>query len=166
MAIKSHDDEFGSFGRFDRDLFGQMERMFDEMRSMYGFDGRRLDDGRTADRQPMDRWTGDRRMGTWGDAATSLELGDGEYVFVMDLPGFEREDIDLTFADGRLSVAAVHEGGDDTSRRSRRMRNSVRVPADVREAEITAAYRNGVLEVHLPIDADDVDEGRHIDIQG
>jgi HSP20 family protein len=100
-----------------------------------------------------------------------------EYVFVADLPGFETEEIDLRFEDDALVLAAestMDEGmvGDDAMdeartdeiavrrefTRSRRVSERVTIPETVAEDEISATYRNGVLEVHLPLVGRDADE--------
>lgn len=101
------------------------------------------------------------------ETALSLEEGDDGFVFVMDLPGFEREEIDLTFDDGALSIHASHEveeGGEDHhTMRSRRIARTVSIPGRVEEAGIGASYRNGVLEVRLP--TEDHEDGRRIEIE-
>ena len=121
-----------------------------------------------------------------------------EYVFVADLPGFEREEIDLKFADGVLTLVAENETREETGgkpsgderidarkgeaidarkpeaidarkpaldareseggiavrsevTRSRRVAERVTIPEEILEDEITASYRNGVLEVYLPL---------------
>lgn len=102
-----------------------------------------------------------------GDAATLEDEGDA-YVFVMDLPGFEKTDIGLSYADGRLTIDARTdvESGTDTARsvRSRRVGRHVPVPKAIVADEITATYHNGVLEVRLPI-AEDGDDGHRIELE-
>ncbi len=106
-----------------------------------------------------------------------LEAEDDAFVVRVDLPGFDRDEIDLRFDedDGELTIAAEHvteSGGEQVvSARSRRVHDRVRIPGTVLVDEIEASYRNGVLEVRLPTeetteDADEDDEGRHrIDIE-
>jgi len=116
--------------------FDEMDRMFDQMRlSMWGLHGGH---GRTdAD---------------WGrqESTLTLETDEDGYVLFADVLGFEKEEIDLRFEDGVLAIEAAQEYGDEHSSRSRRVFEQVRVPDEVLEDEITASYRNGVLEVHLP----------------
>lgn len=118
--------------------FDEMDRMMEQMRTMW------------------DR--GDR------NGATSLVEEDGEYVFVMDLPGFEREEISLTFDEGTLAVAADREAESETVARRRQVDRRVTVPGDVDVDGISATYRNGVLEVRLPV-TDDADDGHAIAIE-
>ncbi|RNJ27507.1 Hsp20/alpha crystallin family protein [Halosegnis longus] len=88
---------------------------------------------------------------------------DGEYVLTVDLPGYDREAIDLTWHDGRLTVAAEHV--DEERGRKRTYHRSFRFPKAVDHEQIAAAYTNGVLEVTLPI-ATEQATGMTIDIEG
>ncbi|WP_247002559.1 Hsp20/alpha crystallin family protein [Halosolutus gelatinilyticus] len=143
-------------------MFSEMDRTFDQLRSAWWKEMAmpRIDPGRPA-------LEGDR---TIGDAtAVTLEDEGDAYVFVMDLPGFETEDIDLTLDDGVLSVYAHHdaEEGSDAYRtvRSRRVEKRVPIPKEIVVDEIAASYHNGVLDVRLPIVEDEREESGHrIDI--
>lgn len=104
-----------------------------------------------------------------GGANVTLETDETGSVVLADLPGFETDDIDLRYEDGTLTIRADQEtsdedGGARTSRR-RRVHERVHVPGEVDEDEISASYRNGVLEVHLPAEAVDEDDERVIDIE-
>lgn len=127
--------------------FDDVNRMFDEMDSSFDDLRRRL----------ASPW--------WADSGRELIETDEGYAIVLDMPGFEREDIDLTVADGMLSVAAttdaseVVESDDETAlvteaRRRRRMDERVRLPESVDVDAIEATYRNGVLEIVLPADSE------------
>lgn len=100
-----------------------------------------------------------------------------EYVFVADLPGFETEEISLSYADDALVVTAKSESSDemesDTDEtairgafsRSRSVSERVAIPEAIVEEDISASYRNGVLEVHLPlVQSESVDDETKIDI--
>ena len=164
------------------DPFEEMDRMFDQFRTRMW----------NADRPFGTGSLGSGSLGTGfefpargrSDVNMDLEKRDGEYVFVADLPGFETEEIDLTFEDDTLVLAAEHEVretetpdagdadmGDELvvsteSRRSRHVSERVTLPAEIDAEAITATYRNGVLEVHLPLlEADDDDDGTAIDIE-
>lgn len=137
------------------DPFEEMDRMFDQFRTRM--------------------WDAERPLGVGSlgteldvpargrsDVNMDLEKSEGEYVFVADLPGFETDEIDLTFEDDTLVLAAEHEvretetpdeRDDDTgdelvvsteSRRSRRVSERVTLPADIDAEAIAATYRNGV----------------------
>ncbi|QFU81478.1 Hsp20/alpha crystallin family protein [Natronorubrum aibiense] len=155
-----------SFDEMNR-MFREMDRAFDQLRSAWlsefdtpGF-GPALERG--SEHEMMPSMVGD-------DTAATLEDEGDRYVYVMDLPGFEKSDIELTFDDGVLSIRAqtdVEEGSDAyRSVRSRRVGRQVPIPKAIVTDEITASYHNGVLEVHLPIvDDDRDDDGHHIEIE-
>jgi HSP20 family protein len=108
-----------------------------------------------------------------GTQQLSVDLADRDDTFEVtaDLPGYDREDIDLSVADRTLRISAEHddstEAGDgDYLRRERRRRSvsrSLSLPEDVAEEEASATYTNGVLTVTLP-KATDLDDSRSIDI--
>ncbi|NHN60932.1 MULTISPECIES: Hsp20/alpha crystallin family protein [Halorussus] len=168
--------------------FEEMDRVFEQLRTrMWTPDGPYgRDAGALARGDRGVRMEPGKHGGVFGSAATdgsslSRRSSDGEYVFVADLPGFEREEIDLSFDDDALTLTAESETGETTAddeggialrgevTRSRRVSERVAIPEDVVEDEITASYRNGVLEVHLPlvdpVEADDDgDDATKIDI--
>ena len=92
-------------------------------------------------------------------AVDVAETDDG-YVVVADLPGFDREDIDVELAGETLTVSAAADGNDeepgDDRRYLRRERprgpvsRSVRLPETVDPEATDAAYEAGVLTVTLP----------------
>ena len=142
-----------------RDPFDSMDRMFDQMRrSMMG----------GWDMMPFDARGQYGRMTS--DMNLRLEPTDDGYVVMADLPGFEKDEIDVRYEDDVLSIAARHEAETETdtmsSSLSRHVRDEIRVPGTVREDEIRASYRNGVLEVTLPTEEDVVADDEHrIDIE-
>jgi HSP20 family protein len=130
----------------------------------------------------FERMTGDR----WGvlgrynrpgyrsseaDFAVDVTHHDGEIVVTADVPGFEKEDFDVSVDGDLLTIRADSEmesnvDEDAYVRRERRqhsMRRTIRLPADIDGDGASASYRNGVLTVTVPVEADaDV---RHIDIE-
>ena len=108
-----------------------------------------------------------------GTQQLSVDLADREDAFEVtaDLPGYDREDIDLSVADRTLRISAEHddstEAGDGNylrrERRRRSVSRSLSLPEDVAEEEASATYTNGVLTVTLP-KATDLDDSRSIDI--
>ena len=134
--------------------FETMERMFDQMF------------------QDMAEW----RENTWDDRFrfgyglnTDLAEHDDEYVLTVDLPGFETEEIDLRYDDGFLHLSATHEvseeSGTAASSRSRTVSERIAIPREIVAEEIEAAYRNGVLEVHLPVVEGGEERGHRIDVE-
>ena len=126
------------------DPFEQMDRMLAEMR---GGAWSQRDSGRDG-HEPLSGADSGRRSAAH---ALTLEERDGAFAVLADLPGFETEEIDLQYEDGTLRMEGIHEVSEDGSTRSRTVRESITVPGDVVVDEITASYKNGVLEVRLPV---------------
>lgn len=111
--------------------------------------------------QPGSQW----RMGMGGTVVRTEATADGIAV-LADLPGFEKEEIDLRVHDGVLFVSATHQDDGEGHHYSRRVREQVSLPGDAVVEEISAGYHNGVLEVTVPTEsATVVDEGHHVDIE-
>ena len=150
------------------DVFDEMEQAFDQMRrSMWGYGPRSR--GRTwnpESRPALPEGEYDYDLAYEFDSNLSIEPTDEGHVVFADLPGFEKEEIDLRFDDGMLHISATHEIGDGEYARSRRVRESVSISGDVIVDDIEASYRNGVLEVHVPVEEMvDEDDAHHIDIE-
>ena len=124
---------------------------------------------------------GDRTRGQ-GRQTADVDVAeyDDEFLVVTDLPGYDREHIDVRAADGRLTITAerdetMRDDGEAAERdagqylrRERRhesMTRTVDLPSSVVEAEASATYRNGVLTVTLPKVTADVDDGHRIDVE-
>lgn len=88
-----------------------------------------------------------RLLGTSSDDYELYE-SDGEFVLSIEMPGFDPEQIDVSWHDGRLNVAAEQE--DEQRNRRRTYHRTFRFPTEVDDEAISAEYRNGVLEVTLP----------------
>jgi HSP20 family protein len=151
-------------------LFAQTRRtMMDDGagRWMDGAPGREtaLDSGRRDDR-PAARTLSSGHHGV--DTNLHVDEGDDEYLVMADLPGFERDDLVVRFADGVLSIQGETTVAEDTSagahRHSRRVAERVVVPDPVVDDDITATYHNGVLEITLPRADDAADDSHRIDI--
>lgn len=81
-----------------------------------------------------------------------------QYVIEADLPGLDRENVDITVEDGVLAIEAKHgsdaedegEGYYVRERRFGKLARSFRVPKEVDTDNIKAELKNGVLSVTLP----------------
>ncbi|RLM53376.1 Hsp20/alpha crystallin family protein [Halobellus sp. Atlit-31R] len=106
------------------------------------------------------------------EVAVDLREETDSFVAVADLPGFEREQIDISVSDRLLTIEAAREESTTAEedryvhreRRSDSIQRSIRLPAEVRAADADATYNNGVLTVTLPKRAVD-EESYHVDIE-
>ncbi|HKR01427.1 MAG TPA: Hsp20/alpha crystallin family protein [Pyrinomonadaceae bacterium] len=77
-----------------------------------------------------------------------------EYVIAVDLPGIERDALEISLDNDRLSIRGTRtiedEGQQRTERPHGRFLRKFGVPAVVDQKAITAEYKDGVLRVHLP----------------
>ena len=90
----------------------------------------------------------------WYPAADVYER-DGEYVVALDLPGVDRDVLDVSLDENRLTIrgerAAEAESNPRRSERvSGRFLRTFSLPTTVDRAAITADYKDGVLRLRLP----------------
>jgi HSP20 family protein len=87
---------------------------------------------------------------------------DGVIVVRAEMPGIDPErDVDVTLTDGLLTISAERRdestGERDGYRRREfrygRFERSLRLPAGVSESDITATYKDGILEIRVPAPA-------------
>ncbi|MFB6282507.1 MAG: Hsp20/alpha crystallin family protein [Halobacteria archaeon] len=97
------------------------------------------------------------------DEGVELREEEGEYLLTMEMPGFERDAIEVNYYDERLNVSA--EQVDDSRNRQRRYHRTFRLPQEVEPEDIDATYRNGVLEVTLPIKTEEEKRGYEIEVK-
>ena len=83
------------------------------------------------------------------------------YEIVVDLPGYEKDNIEMTINDGYLTINAktkheVNEGNEEGSKFIRKERyygecsRSFYVGNTIKEEDIKANFKNGVLSVSVP----------------
>lgn len=152
----------GSAMSMDRNPFRSLEAQFEQLRRQFEtmleqIDGEEFD-------MPMDR------------SAVGIDLADreDEYVLTADVPGFERDEIDVRLADDTVHITAErerveHEETDEqylrNEREHRTVRRAVRLPGSVVADEVEATCRNGVLTITLPKEEPGELEGRKIDVE-
>ena len=93
----------------------------------------------------------------WAPAVDITET-DGEYLLKADLPAVKKENVKVEILDGTLSVQGerkqeTEEKGRKFHRVERaygRFERTLALPVDVDAATVTAEFKDGVLEVHLP----------------
>lgn len=107
--------------------------------------------------------TPSRFFGTGSDDYELYEQ-DGEFVLSVELPGFEREDIEVGWYEGRLTIAADHE--DERRDQQRTYRRTFRMPKEIDDENIRARYQNGILDIYLPSTEDATIRGKSIPVEG
>ena len=129
--------------RFDpRDLFSLQERMnrlFEEAADRRG--------GAREDEAEIER-------ADWIPAADVYEDERG-YLLALDLPGINRDSLDVSLDDGRLVIRGDRKGQEGlharrTERPQGRFVRTFSLPDAVDRGAISADYKDGVLLLHLP----------------
>lgn len=100
---------------------------------------------------------GSFRLGTASPPVDIVET-DEAFIARIDLPGFERDEIDVKVIDDTLRLRAhteskAKEEGERYIRQERQVRSvdrQFRIPEPVNDEEIRAKMNNGVLEITMP----------------
>ena len=94
------------------------------------------------------------------------------YLLEAELPGFQKEDIDLDVKDGVLTISAKHQESSSQNNgnyvcKERRYGSFARSfnLEGIQEENITASYNNGVLELNLPKKQEIIPQSHKIAIQ-
>src|SRR5690349_15143407 len=98
-----------------------------------------------------------RTTQTWVPTLDAWETDDA-IVYAFDLPGVPQDRISVEVDDGTLTVSAERERSEEVSReryhrferRFGSFARTVALPQGVSEDQITAAYKDGVLEIAVP----------------
>ncbi len=151
------------------DIVEQMNEMIEEMMNQGGFPGTQPGSGDTrfggasftrgpdgeADFQPFGNWAEAGDVGAASSTHVDVMEDEDEIHVVADLPGVDKEDIDLKVKADHLKIEASNE--------ERRYDEVVQLPAEVDEDTASASYNNGVLEVSFTRVEDET--SKHIDIE-
>ena len=127
------------------DPFGEVLTMQREMDRLFG----RLGVGRVAE-------SSDSQV-AWMPRIDVKTTGDDMVVYA-EIPGMERDDIDIEVTDGVLTIRgervsqteSTEEGWVIRERSYGSFERSLVLPEGVEADKITADYKEGILEVHLP----------------
>ncbi|WP_096390465.1 archaeal heat shock protein Hsp14 [Halopenitus persicus] len=148
-----------------RDPFEEMERLFERMSREFERIGGDLEAG-----------FGDLESGLGRGITVDVAEDESAVTVTADLPGYDRDDIEVTASDRTLTITAEREESAESDaeedaieyhRRERRRRSvsrRIRLPIDVDETAAEATYTNGVLTVELPKTDADAD-GHRIDVE-
>ena len=89
----------------------------------------------------------------WTPASDIYET-DADYVIALDLPGIDREALEIDINDNRLIVKGTRAITESRQHRTERPRGkflrTYSVPASVDQGKIAAEYKDGVLQISLP----------------
>jgi HSP20 family protein len=103
-------------------------------------------------------WYGSAFNRSWIPAVDIFENDAHEYVIKAELPEFKREDLNITFEDGILTLRGERKAGFDTSannvhrleRHYGSFTRSFALPRTVDGNAISASYKDGVLTIRVP----------------
>ena len=115
--------------------------------------------------QPLRRYVGSSHTGKWSPSADVYEK-DGNLVVKAELPGVEKDNIDVTVDNGDLVIKGMRKADEEVQeenyyrmeRFSGTFYRRFPLPDDIDEDRISAEYRDGVLEVRVPKPAGTEDE--------
>ncbi|PXV91579.1 heat shock protein Hsp20 [Lachnotalea glycerini] len=109
---------------------------------------------------------------TWFDHSqmmkTDVQEKDGNYLIDMELPGYAKEDIQAELKDGYLTVTANHNETKDEKdeegnyvrreRYSGSCKRSFYVGNQVKQEDIQAAFKDGILRLAVPKEITGIEE--------
>ena len=130
--------------RFDpRDLFTLQDRM-----------NRLFEEAADRRRPGASEEEGEIERADWIPAADVYE-DEREYLLALDLPGINREGLDVSLDDGRLVIRGERAAAEGlharrTERPQGRFVRTFSLPDAVERGAISADYKDGVLLLHLP----------------
>ncbi len=104
-------------------------------------------------RRATDEENDDFERADWIPAADVYET-DGEYLIAIDLPGVNREEVEIDLDENRLLVKGKRTIDESPKHRAERpsgkFLRAFSVPGSVDQTNIGAEYKEGVLQLRLP----------------
>jgi HSP20 family protein len=152
MTIMKHDSSNRQLATRRSDLF---DRFFDDLPDVF--------------RRPILLWP------ERGVDSMHLEefTEDGTLVIRAEMPGIDPEkDVEISVTGDTLHISAerreeAEDEGRDYARREFRygaFRRDLRIPKGVAESEVKASYKDGILEVRVPMPAEVLETGKRIPV--
>jgi len=94
----------------------------------------------------------------WAPAVDITEK-DGKYLLKADLPGVKEEDIHITYKNGYLTIEGRRSRVEDEDKVQNhtleryygRFQRILRFPQEINESEIKMNYKDGILEITIPL---------------
>lgn len=140
------------------DFFDEIRRMQEEMDKLFSDFYkqpwyRQLGEGRSlAESRP------ESRMPAMRKAFTDVQETDKDIVITAELPGMSKEDIELMITSDRIEIKAQKKEEIKEEKEGQRYYQSryagfsrtVPLPTGVKQDQVKATYKNGILEIILP----------------
>ncbi|MCX6090472.1 MAG: Hsp20/alpha crystallin family protein [Candidatus Atribacteria bacterium] len=88
--------------------------------------------------------------------SVDIQEDEKEVVLFFDLPGVIQQDVEINVTDEQLSIKGERKNGEEKRKILRRERTvgpfsrSFELNIPVQVGNVSASYKNGVLEIHLP----------------
>lgn len=103
--------------------------------------------------QPDGRAGDEFERSDWTPASDIYETESG-YLIAIDLPGIDRQALEIDIDDNRLVVKGIRAEAESKQHRTERptgkFLRTYTVPGSVDQARIAAEYKDGVLQISLP----------------
>ena len=144
------------------DPFSELTRLFERMQEDFEEMARRWDGGQFG-MTPTES----------SSMRVDLENKTEEFVLTAELPGFDKDDIDVRVTDQTLRIEAEREAESEEEtegeyvRRERHrasVSRSIRLPEAVEADDVSATYNNGILTVRIP-KSEPVSQGTRIEVK-
>ena len=95
-------------------------------------------------------------FGGWSPALDLYQNSDN-VVAILELPGMQKENIEISLHDGTLTISGERKSSSSNGEKAERteryvgaFRRSITLPVSVDASKVTATYRDGILTVTLP----------------
>ena len=105
---------------------------------------------------------------------TDIKEGKDKYTILIDLPGYSKENINLSLKDGYLQISAKVEKENNNSEEERFVRRerffgecsrSFYIGDNLDEEDIKAEFINGILKIEVPKKEEKKEETKYIEIK-
>jgi len=97
---------------------------------------------------PAPMWGEDGGRGPWGMDVSTQE---DEMIVKAELPGWDPNDLDIQIRGDQLIIRGEKKQQEEGGNAWRQFEEFLSVPAGVDADKVKATYRNGVLELHMPL---------------
>ena len=105
---------------------------------------------------------------------TDIKEHEDSYELLVDLPGFEKENINISIENGYLTIQAKTSSNKDDEQKGKYVRReryagefsrSFYVGEDIADDDIKASFKNGILNIVIPKEEkEEVENKKYIDI--